>query len=146
MLTFLSSVCSVSPQAATASGVGLRKHWKGVAYIYIYAFGRHFYSNRLTVYSGCTYFVSMSYTIITPLLVNFKLSNKSSTEIRRDYQKDGVSQHRLCEFMNELVKGCHKGFYLSAYFKRVYENPWPSLMGIRLIPAYHVDYTTGLLH
>ncbi len=28
------------------------------------------------------------------------------------------------EFMNELVKGCHKGFYVSAYFfKWVYENP-----------------------
>ncbi len=30
MLTFLSSVCSVSSEAATASRAGLRKHWKGV--------------------------------------------------------------------------------------------------------------------
>ncbi len=30
------------------------------------------------------------------------------------------------------------------FFKWVYGNPLTFLVGIRRIPAYHVDYTTGL--
>ncbi len=48
--------------------------------------------------------------------------------------------------MNELVKGLSQNnvvTYPHAFFKWVYANPCPSLVGIRRIPAYHVDYTTG---
>ncbi len=48
--------------------------------------------------------------------------------------------------MNELVKGLSLNdvvTYPHAFFKWVYANPCPSLVGIRRIPAYHVDYTTG---
>ncbi len=48
--------------------------------------------------------------------------------------------------MNELVKGLSQNdvvTYPHAFFKWVYANPCPSLVGIRRIPAYHVDYTTA---
>ncbi len=32
------------------------------------------------------------------------------------------------------------------FFKWVYGNPLTFLVGIRRIPAYHVDYTTGSTH
>ncbi len=32
------------------------------------------------------------------------------------------------------------------FFKWVYGNPLTFLVGIRRIPAYHVDYTTGHIH
>ncbi len=44
--------------------------------------------------------------------------------------------------MNERVKGLSQNdvvTYPLAFFKWVYANPGPSLVGI---PAYHVDYTT----
>ncbi len=70
----LSSVCSVSPEAAAASGAGcLQKHWKGVV------------------------------NFISPLLVNFKLSSSSQQKYGVIIRK--MEQHRLGEFMNELVKG-----------------------------------------
>ncbi len=49
--------------------------------------------------------------------------------------------------MNELVKGLSQNdvvTYPHAFCKWVYANPCPSLVGIRRIPAYHVDYTTEL--
>ncbi len=48
--------------------------------------------------------------------------------------------------MNESVKGLSQNdvvTYPRAFFKWVYANPLPSLVGIRRIPAYHVDYTTA---
>ncbi len=47
--------------------------------------------------------------------------------------------------MNESVKGLSKTMLLRirVLFKWVYANPLPSLVGIRRIPAYHVDYTTA---
>ncbi len=54
------------------------------------------------------------------------------------------SQHRWGEFMNERVKVLSQRccYVSSRFFKWVYGNPWPLLVGIRRIPAYHVDYTT----
>ncbi len=55
------------------------------------------------------------------------------------------SQHRRGEFMNERLKDLSQRCYVSSrFFKWVYGNPWPLLVGIRRIPAYHVDYTTDL--
>ncbi len=56
------------------------------------------------------------------------------------------SQHRRGEFMNEPVKVLSQRFcYVSShFFKWVYGNPWPLLVGISRIPAYNVDYTTDL--
>ncbi len=51
--------------------------------------------------------------------------------------------------MNELVKGLSQNdvvTYPHAFCKWVYANPCPSLVGIRRIPAYHVDYTTGYMY
>ncbi len=44
-------------------------------------------------------------------------------------------------------KFCHKTMLLRilTFFKWVYGNPLTFLVGIRRIPAYHVDYTTALL-
>ena len=49
--------------------------------------------------------------------------------------------------MNESVKVLTQSevdTYPHAFFKWVYGNPWPFLVGIRRIPAYHVDYTKQL--
>ncbi len=56
-----------------------------------------------------------------------------------DRNTDGVNL-----WMN-VWKICHKGVvtYPRTFFKWVYGNPWPLLVGIRRIPVYHVDYTTG---
>ncbi len=45
--------------------------------------------------------------------------------------------------MNEssVTKRCC--YVSSTFFKWVYGNPLTFLVGIRRIPAYHVDYTTG---
>jgi len=45
-------------------------------------------------------------------------------------------------------KFCHKTMLLRilTFFKWVYGNPLTFLVGIRRIPAYHVDYTTGWIH
>ncbi len=58
------------------------------------------------------------------------------------------SQHRRGEFMNERVKVLSQRccYVSSRFFKLVYGNPWPLLVGIRRIPAYHVDYTTALIY
>ncbi len=120
MLTFLSSVCSVSSEAATASRAGLRKHWKGVV------------------------------RFISPLLVNLI----SSLAIVINRNTAWLSERRcfatqtgyIYEWTWErsVTKQC---FYVSAYFfKWVYANPWPSLVGIQRIPAYHIDYTTARIH
>ncbi len=120
MLTFLSSVCSVSSEAATASRAGLRKHWKGVV------------------------------RFISPLLVNLI----SSLAIVINRNTAWLSERRcfatqtgyIYEWTWErsVTKQC---FYVSAYFfKWVYANPWPSLVGIQRIPAYHIDYTTACIH
>ncbi len=63
------------------------------------------------------------------------------------FKKIGASQHRRGEFVNKRVKVLLQNdvvTYPHAFFKWVYGNPWPFLVGIRCIPAYHVDYTTGL--
>ncbi len=59
-----------------------------------------------------------------------------------DRNTDGVNL-----WMNEW-KFCHK--YVVTYPRAfwgigVYGNPWPLLVGICRIPAYHVDYTTGCM-
>ncbi len=114
MLMFLSSVCSVTRSSSSFRG-RLRKHWKGVV------------------------------RFIPPLLVNFKLSNSCQ-------QKYGVIVRkavlRNTDWMNlwmNLWKVCHKTMSLCIriHFKWVYANPWPSLVDIRRIPAYHIDYTTA---
>ncbi len=55
------------------------------------------------------------------------------------------------EFMNELVKGLSRNDVVTypriplkknQFFKWVYANLWPSLVGIWRIPAYHANYTT----
>ncbi len=66
---------AVSPEAAAASWAGLRKLWKGVV---------RFRSS---------------------LLVHFKLSNSRQQKYGVINQKDGASQHRLGEFMNEFLSG-----------------------------------------
>ncbi len=114
MLTFLSSVCSVSPEAGSSFRAGLRKHWKGVV------------------------------SFISHLLVNFKLSNSRQQKYCVIIRKTVL---RNTDWVNlwmnlSVTKLCC--CYVSAYFfKSVYANPWPSLVGIRRIPAYHVDYTTA---
>ncbi len=100
-----------------ASATDLRKHWKGVV---------HF---------------------ISPLLVNFKLSNsrqqKYSTIIRKTVLRNTDWVNLWINLWKDVTKWC---CYVSAcFFKWVYTNPWPSLARIRRIPAYHVDYTTVTL-
>ncbi len=69
--------------------------------------------------------------------------------INRNSMKKSVlqSQHRRREFMNERVKSLSQRCcdVSSRFFKWVYRNPWPLLVGIRRIPAYHVDYTTAFI-
>ncbi len=51
-------------------------------------------------------------------------------------------QHWRGEFMNESVKVLSQRCYVSSrFFKWVYGNPLPLLVGIRRIPTYHVDYS-----
>ncbi len=46
------------------------------------------------------------------------------------------------ERVKDLSQRCC--YVSSRFFKWVYGNPWPWLVGIRRIPAYHVNYTTDL--
>ncbi len=48
--------------------------------------------------------------------------------------------------MNERVKDLSQRccYVSSRFFKWVYGNPWPLLVGVSRMPAYHVDYTTDL--
>ncbi len=69
--------------------------------------------------------------------------------INRNSMKKSVlqSQHRRREFMNERVKSLSQRCcdLSSRFFKWVYGNPLPLLVGICHIPAYHVDYTTAFI-
>ncbi len=120
MLTFLSSVCSVSPEAAAASGAGLRKHWKCVVHS------------------------------ISPLLVHFKLSNspqqKNGMIIRKTVLRNTDWVNLWMNLWKGVTKRCCYCYVSASFFKWVYANPWPSLVGIQRIPAYHVDYTTAYAH
>ncbi len=70
----------------------------------------------------------------------------SSTETQHDFQKVSASIATRGEFINERVKVLSQRccYVSSRFFKLVYGSPWPFPVGIRHIPAYHVDYTTGL--
>ncbi len=116
MLTFLSFVCSVSPEAAAASGAGLRKHWKGVV------------------------------RFISPLLVHFKLSNSCQQKYGVIIRKTVLRNTDWVNLWMNLWKVCHKTMLLRIrmFFEWVYASPWPSPVGIWRIPAYHIDYTTSL--
>ncbi len=58
------------------------------------------------------------------------------------------SQHRRSEFINERVKVLSQRCWnvSSHFFKWVYGNPWPWLVGIGRIPVYHVDYIPVFIH
>ncbi len=82
MLTFLSSVCSVSPEAAAASGAGLRKHWKGVV------------------------------RFISPLLVHFKLSNSCQQKYGVIIRKTVLRNTDWVNLWMNLWMVCHKTMLL----------------------------------
>ncbi len=78
-----------------ASEAGLRKHLKGAV------------------------------RFISPLFVNFKLSNSRQQKYGMIIRKTELRKHRLGEFMNELVKGFHKTMMLCIriLFNWVCANP-----------------------
>ncbi len=83
------------------------------------------------------------FRFISPLLVNLKLSNSRQEKYSVIVWK---TVHRNTDWVNlwtcerSVTKRC---CYVSVcFFKWVYANPWPSLVGVRRMLAYHVDYTT----
>ncbi len=65
--------------------------------------------------------------------------NRNSVNFKKSVLQ---SQHRRGEFINERVKVLsQRCCYVSSAFLSGY--PWPLLVGIRCISAYHLDYTSA---
>ncbi len=80
---------------------------------------------------------------ISPLWVNFKLSNSRQQKYGVIVRKTVLCNKGRMNLWINLWKVTKLCCYVSAcFFKWVYANPWHSFVGIRRIPAYHVEYTT----